>query len=117
MEQERQSRRGATMSRKKAETLDSKQTEMGFEGALERLETIVKEMESGELSLEDMMARFEEGQSLVKLCSGKLNQVERRIEILIKDGDQIVAEPFGEEPRGDSKAAPKDEDGRNGMPF
>lgn len=107
------------MSRKKAETtLDSKQAEMGFEGALERLETIVKEMESGELSLEDMMVRFEEGQALVKLCSGKLNQVERRIEILIKDGDQIVAEPFGEEPRGEGKAAgAQDEDGRNGMPF
>lgn len=106
------------MSRKKAETQDVKPEGLGFEGALERLETIVKEMESGELSLEDMMVRFEEGQSLVKLCSGKLNQVERRIEILIKDGDQIVAEPFGEEPGGEDKAAiPKDDDNRNGMPF
>jgi exodeoxyribonuclease VII small subunit len=106
------------MSRKKAETPDSKQEGLGFESALERLETIVKEMESGELSLEDMMVRFEEGQALVKLCSGKLNQVERRIEILIKDGDQIVAEPFGEEPGGEGQAAgTKDDDNRNGMPF
>lgn len=76
-----------------------------FEPALERLETIVGEMESGTLSLEDMMSRFEEGQSLVKVCSEKLNQVERRIEILMKEGDKVVAKPFAE-----AESEPKDKD-------
>lgn len=84
------------MSRKKTEPQDTKTEGVSFEKALERLETIVGEMESGELSLEDMMARFEEGQALVKVCSGTLNQVERRIEILMKAGERVVAEPFAE---------------------
>jgi exodeoxyribonuclease VII small subunit len=65
-----------------------------FEKSLERLETIVGEMESGTLSLEKMMACFEEGTELVKFCSQKLNEVEKKIEILAKKGDEIVAEPF-----------------------
>jgi len=68
-----------------------------FEKALERLEKIVSEMESGSMSLEDMIARFEEGQGLIKFCSRKLNEVERKIEILVKKGDEIVTEPFEEE--------------------
>ena len=65
-----------------------------FEKALERLETIVGEMEGGALSLEKMMACFEEGTELVKFCSQKLNEVEKKIEILAKKGEDIVAEPF-----------------------
>lgn len=65
-----------------------------FEKALDRLETIVGEMESGTLSLEKMMACFEEGTELVKFCSQKLNEVEKKIEILAKKGEEIVAEPF-----------------------
>ena len=70
-----------------------------FEKALERLETLVGEMESGTLSLEKMMACFEEGTALVKFCNQKLNEVEEKIEILAKNGDSVVAEPFesGEE--------------------
>ena len=68
-----------------------------FEKALERLEKIVSEMEDGSMSLEDMIARFEEGQGLIKFCSRKLNEVERKIEILVKKGDEVVAEPFEEQ--------------------
>ena len=79
----------------------------------------VVEPYAGELSLEDMMARFEEGQSLVRTCSQKLNQVERRIEILAKEGGQITAKPFGADDLGDE---PADEDekkpaGDGGLPF
>ena len=66
----------------------------GFEKSLERLETIVREMESGELSLEKMMKHFEEGMSLVGVCSAKLNEVERKIELLVKQGDQTTLVPF-----------------------
>ena len=66
----------------------------GFEKSLERLETIVREMESGELSLEKMMKHFEEGMRLVGTCSSKLNEVERKIELLVKKGGTTVTEPF-----------------------
>jgi len=101
------------MAKKKIDE-QSETEEIGFEKALSRLETIVEEMESGKLSLEDMMKRFEEGQALVKLCSGKLNQVERRIEILVKEGDTVTAQPFADSPAPVEDAA---EEPGNGLPF
>lgn len=65
-----------------------------FEKSLERLETIVDEMESGDLSLEQMIKHFEEGSKLVTLCSGKLNEVEQKIEKLVKKGGALTTEPF-----------------------
>jgi len=64
---------------------------MGFEAALTRLETIVEQMESGETDLDTMIASFEEGQRLVKFCTAKLNEVEKRIEKIVKDGAGGVA--------------------------
>ena len=66
----------------------------GFEPSLARLEALVREMESGRLSLEQMMAHFEEGTALVKVCSAKLNEVEKKIEMLVKKGDGQAAVPF-----------------------
>ncbi|MGD9612447.1 MAG: exodeoxyribonuclease VII small subunit [Kiritimatiellia bacterium] len=55
-------------------------------------------MESGELGLEKMVAAFAEGQKLVKLCSSKLNEVEKKIEMLVKNSDGSVGtEPFAGE--------------------
>lgn len=65
-----------------------------FEKALARLEALVKEMESGTLSLDRMMECFEEGSRLAKFCDQKLNEVEKKIEKLVKQGDQLVTEPF-----------------------
>jgi exodeoxyribonuclease VII small subunit len=56
-----------------------------FEDALEELEKVVERLESGELSLEDSLAAFEEGVKLVRLCNDKLTEVERKIELLVKD--------------------------------
>ena len=67
---------------------------LNFEKALARLEAIVKEMEGGTLSLEKMMADFEEGSGLVKFCTQKLNEVEKKIEVLIKKGETLTTEPF-----------------------
>jgi exodeoxyribonuclease VII small subunit len=103
------------MTRKKNEAAEAPAQAPAFEQALERLETIVGEMEGGALSLEDMMARFEEGQALVKVCSEKLNQVERRIEILMKEGDKVVAKPFAEmAPETPETAADEDEEETTG---
>lgn len=65
-----------------------------FEKSLERLEAIVEEMESGDLPLEQMIKHFEEGSKLVTLCSGKLNEVEQKIEKLVKKGGALTEEPF-----------------------
>ncbi len=55
----------------------------GFEDSLARLEQIVEDMESGSLGLEDLIGRFEEGQGLIKFCPGKLNAVEKKIEVRV----------------------------------
>jgi exodeoxyribonuclease VII small subunit len=56
-----------------------------FEAALEELEQIVERLESGELSLEDSLSAFENGVGLVRFCNQKLNDVEKKIEILVRD--------------------------------
>ena len=78
----------------------SKEGELTFEQAMERLESIVAAMERGDQGLDRMIVEFEEGTALVKFCTQKLNEIERRIEILVKKGGETVAEPFdaGPEP-------------------
>jgi len=53
-----------------------------FEDALGKLEGIVKELEGGELSLESSLARYEQGVRLARFCNGKLEEAEKRIEML-----------------------------------
>lgn len=65
-----------------------------FEQALNRLEELVRQMESGNLSLDQMIARFEEGMKLAKFCDEKLNEVERKIEMLVQQGDKISTVSF-----------------------
>ena len=80
---------------------EKKEKTQSFEKALARLEELAVAMESGDLGLEKMVVAFEEGQKLVKLCSSKLNEVEKKIEILVKQADgTVIAEPFGEEEGG-----------------
>ena len=76
---------------------DKKPEDTTFEKAVSRLEVIVSEMESGSSDLDAMVNLFEEGQKLVKLCSGKLSAIERKVEILTKgEGGKITTEPFEE---------------------
>lgn len=56
-----------------------------FEQALEQLETLVGRMENGRLPLEELMHDFEMGSALVKSCRGKLDVLERKIELLTRD--------------------------------
>ena len=81
----------------KAEDKDKKPDEMSFEKAVERLEAIVEAMEGGGEGLDAMVASFEEGQKLVKFCSAKLAEIERKVEILTKGANgKAKAEPFDE---------------------
>ncbi|MFQ5718468.1 MAG: exodeoxyribonuclease VII small subunit [Acidobacteriota bacterium] len=84
--------------------------EPSFEAALSRLEEIVEHLESGETSLENALALFEEGVGLSRRCNARLTAVERRLEVLVQHADgktrtEDLAEdefrPDGE-PSGDS---------------
>ena len=59
--------------------------ELPFEEALKKLESVVEAMESGELPLETLLARFEEGTRLVKTCQTKLEEAEIKISKLEKN--------------------------------
>jgi exodeoxyribonuclease VII small subunit len=66
-----------------------------FEQAIQRLEKIVADMEGAELPLEDVLKKYEEGTRLVRFCSQKLEEAEKKIEVLTRKADGSVAlEPF-----------------------
>ena len=65
-----------------------------FEEALERLEDIVRKMEAGAMTLEESLKAFEEGIKLARLCSRRLDEAERRVEILLKQEEELVVRPF-----------------------
>jgi exodeoxyribonuclease VII small subunit len=67
-----------------------------FEESLQRLEVIVKEMEKGELPLEQSLKLFEEGIALSGACKKELDEAEGKIEILLKKQGKLQPQPFGE---------------------
>ena len=72
----------------------SREPEINFEGAMDRLEKIVEQMESGKMPLEDLIVRYEEGMNLVKVCQERLANAERKIEIIARNsaGKPVVKE-------------------------
>ena len=68
-----------------------------FEDNLTRLEDIVRKMESGDLSLEESLKAFEEGIKLSRLCAKKLDEAQRRVEVLLKQEGNLTTAPFSEE--------------------
>ncbi|MGZ3693122.1 MAG: exodeoxyribonuclease VII small subunit [Bdellovibrionota bacterium] len=69
-----------------------------FEDALERLQGLVRELESGDCPLEDSIKKFEDGMALARKCQERLNQAEQKIEILLKaDKNGVSVETFDEE--------------------
>jgi exodeoxyribonuclease VII small subunit len=65
-----------------------------FETGLQELEAIVKELESGDLPLQRSLELFEKGMKLSDTCRKQLEEAETRVEILIRKGDKVLAEPF-----------------------
>ena len=66
-----------------------------FEKAIEKLEKIVEELENGNLSLDDALNKYEEGIKLSKFCSKKLDEADKRVEILMKTSNgHFETEPF-----------------------
>lgn len=87
------------MPRNNAKT-EADDQELTFEKALERLDELVAELESGELTLEESLARYEEGRKLVGQCYKLLEHAEKRIEQVVQGEDgALKTEPFmGETP-------------------
>lgn len=66
-----------------------------FEKALKRLEEIVAELEKGELPLEEALKLFEEGIKIARFCNTRLDEAERKVEVLLKsEGGETVEAPF-----------------------
>jgi len=88
----------------------TKPEEPTFEQALLQLEQIVQKLEKGELPLEDSLKLYEEGIRLSRLCHGKLEEAEGRIEVLMKDArGEPVLDAAGR-PRTRPLQPPGDED-------
>jgi len=71
--------------------------EKKFEKALEKLESIVKAMESGEMTLDESLKAFQEGIELSRFCMNKLDEAERKVDMLLQEGDEVRIVPFAEE--------------------
>jgi exodeoxyribonuclease VII small subunit len=77
-----------------------------FESSLEQLELIVRELEQGELPLERSLELFEQGVKLSRECQERLNQAERRIEILMRDNQgRPATRPFEPENEASDETA------------
>lgn len=78
---------------------DPKKTdETTLESALEKLDALVQEMETGELPLETLISKYEEGVGLAKFCRERLTSAEKRIEIISRDtAGRAILEPFDTE--------------------
>ncbi|MFW6035267.1 MAG: exodeoxyribonuclease VII small subunit [Halothermotrichaceae bacterium] len=71
--------------------------DLKFEEAMEKLADIVENLESGGLSLEESLDKFTEGMELLKFCNTELNSAEEKIEIVLKDKEDIDRALFDEE--------------------
>jgi exodeoxyribonuclease VII small subunit len=79
---------------------DTKPAKLTFEAALAKLDAIVESMESGQVPLAELLAKFEEGSKLLKVCEARLKDAEMKIEQLKKQKDGIAFAPFDPERGG-----------------
>lgn len=66
------------------------ENELSFENALESLETIVKELESGNISLDKAIEKYTEAMKLVKLCNDKLNAATERVNKILTENGELA---------------------------
>ena len=81
-----------------------------FEKAFQQLEQIVHRLESEEMPLDESLRLFEEGIGLSRLCHQRLEEVEKKIELILADAKgQPRTEPFATEDEAEDDAAPGEE--------
>lgn len=68
-----------------------------YEDALAKLEEIVARMSQGDLPLDEMLKSFEEGIRLARLCTKKLDEAERRVQLLLREDGETILKPLREE--------------------
>jgi exodeoxyribonuclease VII small subunit len=79
-------------------TTDQINNAFNFEASLAELETLVQQMEQGDLTLEDSLAAFERGISLTRGCQTALAQAEQNVNVLMQDAQgKVVEQPFSKE--------------------
>ncbi|MFP4974831.1 exodeoxyribonuclease VII small subunit [Paenibacillus sp. CN-4] len=83
----------------------TKETELDFEQAMDRLEAIVRELEHGDVPLEKAIDLFQQGMQLSQLCGAKLEQVERKIEMIVEEDGELRRKPYGAPLEGDGDAS------------
>jgi exodeoxyribonuclease VII small subunit len=82
-----------------------------FEDELRDLEEIVNRIDSGELTLEESISAFERGVALVKALNHKLDEVERKVELLTRDaGGELRTEPFESDASAEAAGGGEDDD-------
>jgi exodeoxyribonuclease VII small subunit len=88
-----------------AATAKKPEPTLHFEGAMDRLEEIVEQMESGKMMLEDLIVRYEEGMKLVGICQERLSSAEQRIEVITRNNaGKPVVKDFEPAPERESIA-------------
>ena len=93
----------------RSETMSTKTKK--FEDELKELETIVSQIDSGELTLDESIGAFERGVMLVKALNGKLDEVERKVELLTRSaGGELRTAPFEPSSDDENPAGAKDDD-------
>ena len=68
-----------------------------FEQQLAALEDLVNSLENGELSLEESLKSFEQGIKVARDCQAALKSAEQKVEVLMRQGDELVSQPFEDE--------------------
>lgn len=69
----------------------TEKNKLSFEQSLERLESILNEMNSGDLTLENSLKVYQEANALIQQCTTELNEAEQKIEILVKNRQGEIA--------------------------
>lgn len=89
------------MARAPASSKSQSAQKIRFEDALKKLEETVEALEDGDVALEEALKLYEEGVRLARICTGKLDEAERKIEILSREGEgKVTARPFDEDAEG-----------------
>lgn len=98
------------MAKKKKEGAAEDQDQPGFEQALEQLQAVVRELESGQLSLEQSLLRYEQGVASLRRCYSTLQAAEQRIRMLVEldENGRVLTKPFAHE--ASHRSASEDDD-------
>lgn len=76
--------------------MSKKNTPVSFEHSLKQLESLVKKMDSGELSLQESLLAFEEGIGLIRQCQTSLQNAEQKVQMLIENNGELETRAFKE---------------------